>query len=227
MRMWHISDTHTYHASLSIPPAQLNIDTVIHSGDAATSPDSVKNAAELLGFLDWFRSLPFKNKIFVAGNHDVSIERLRYWPEDIKNMGIHYLENDDVTIEGIKIWGSPYTPTYGQNWAWNVARHKIGRIWGSIANDIDILVTHGPPKGILDYTLDQDGQLVSVGDSALSKAVGKIRPKAHLFGHVHDTKWIKNSGIFTTGGIKYSNGTVIKDGGNKIHCVGNIIDVSR
>ena len=236
MKIWHISDTHTYHRSILIPTYyDGSIDTVVHSGDATTSRNSIENTKELLGFLDWFKNLPFKNKIFVAGNHDVVTERFRYWPEDIEGLGIHYLENNHVIIDGVKIWGSPYTPSFGKGWAWNMSRNKINRVWEAIPKDTDVLVTHGPPKGILDHTLDKNGDLKSVGDSSLYKAICKTELQAHLFGHVHNSKWIKNSGVFISGErwskniIKYSNGSVVEDGKGVEHLQswGNVIDVNN
>jgi len=221
MNIWHIGDTHTYHGLLTIPDG---IDMIIHSGDAATARDSIPNTAEFLSFIDWFKNLPVKHKIFVAGNHDVVTQRLRYWTKDIKDMGIHYLENDEVTIDGIKFWGSPYTPTFGRDWAWQMNRNKIGRVWDMIPDDTGVVITHGPPKGILDYTLDRHNKLESVGDSSLAKRIDEIKPAAHLFGHVHNTKWIRNSGMFVRPMTIYSNASVVEDGKfGKLISNGNIL----
>lgn len=225
MDIWHISDTHNQHNELRYIPA---VEMVIHSGDGSTHKDSMVNEGEFQKFIKWFADLPIKHKIFVAGNHDVVTERFRYWPLQIKDMGITYLENDDVTIDGFKIWGSPYTPTYNTGWAWNMARHKTNRIWDMIPTDTDIVVTHGPPKGILDNTLNRKNQFESVGDTALGKAIDRVNPRAHLFGHVHNTKWIKNSGRFISPDNRiYSNGCVVEDGkfGEPLISHGNIISL--
>ena len=71
-RIWHISDTHTFHNMLSIPD---NIDIVIFSGDCSNPKEPLPNSFEVLQFLKWFGELPIKHKIFVAGNHDTSIEK--------------------------------------------------------------------------------------------------------------------------------------------------------
>ena len=70
MRIWHISDTHTYHDLLKIPSG---IDTVIHSGDCSNPRDPYNNEPEVREFIDWYKELPIKNKIYVAGNHDLSL----------------------------------------------------------------------------------------------------------------------------------------------------------
>jgi len=223
MNIWHISDTHTSHRLLA--PANW-ADVVIHSGDASNSRDSIQSNKELLDFFDWFKNLPVKHKIFVAGNHDVAIERFRHWPKDIEEMGITYLENSSTTINGIKIWGSPYTPTYGTNWSFQMNRNKTSRVWDTIPYDVDIVVTHGPPKGILDVTLNRKNELESVGDNSLAKKIEDIMPFAHLFGHIHNTKWVRNSGKFLNG-IHYSNGSVVEDGKfGKLISNGNVLQIS-
>lgn len=237
MNIWHISDTHTFHKLLEHRTISFRYwtrvwaDVVIHSGDASSSRDSIQSEKELLDFFDWFKNLPIKHKIFVAGNHDVAIERFRYWPKRIEEMGITYLENSSTTIEGKKIWGSPYTPTYGNGWSFQMNRNKISRVWDAIPNDTDVIVTHGPPKGILDTTLDRKNKLESIGDSSLAKRIKDIMPLAHLFGHVHNTKWVRNSGKFVSGVsfdtfLKYSNGSVVEDGKfGKLISNGNVLIV--
>ena len=104
MRIWHISDTHQYHDQLEIPD---NIDVVIHSGDATNQRDPYRNEPEMHKFLDWYVALEIPNKVFVAGNHDASIERGLVRGDHIESLGINYLYNDSVIIGGLKIWGSP------------------------------------------------------------------------------------------------------------------------
>ena len=121
MKIWHISDTHTYHNLLEIPTG---IDMVIFSGDCSNPKDPYTNEVEVRGFIDWYRKLKIPIKIFVAGNHDTSIEKKLVTSEDFSRCGIIYLENGDIIIDGIKIFGSPYTPTFGYGWAFNKDRHK-------------------------------------------------------------------------------------------------------
>ena len=114
MKIWHISDTHTFHGLLDIPE---NIDIVIHSGDATNPKDPYLSEDEMQSFISWYSTLPIKHKVFVAGNHDVCIERNFIKKDDFERAGIIYLENDWIEIEGIKIWGSPITPNFGNGWA--------------------------------------------------------------------------------------------------------------
>ena len=157
MKIWHISDTHTYHGLLKVPNG---IDMVIHSGDCSNPRDPYNNEPEVREFIHWYKSLPIKHKIYVAGNHDTSIEKGLVTKKDFADYNITYLENDYVTIEGVKIFGSPYTPNFG-NWSFMKDRNKLDRFWRDAIHDgTDIVVTHGPPKGILDKSENRDHQLI-------------------------------------------------------------------
>ena len=212
MRIWHISDTHTFHNLLEIPA---NIDMVIFSGDCSNPRDPFSNEPEVRDFIDWFSALPIKYKIFVAGNHDTSIEKRLVTKYDFINAGITYLENETITIEGLKIFGSPYTPSFGYGWAFNKERHKLDRMWDKIIDiDTDIIINHGPPKGVLDISFDRNGNMERCGDKSLMNRVIQVRPKLVLFGHIHNCEDIINQGVLqlSTLPTKFSNGSVVKDG---------------
>lgn len=223
-RIWHISDTHTYQSQLNIPE---NIDLVIHTGDASNYRDPMRNESEMWGFLEWYAGLEIPNKVFVAGNHDTSVERGLIKKLDIENLGICYLFNDDITVNGLKIWGSPHTPTFG-DWAFMKARNTINRVWESIPDDTDIIAVHGPPKGILDITNRRDNLQEQCGDGALLKASFRIKPKLVCFGHIHDCAEVYNSGIKHLAGVDtiFSNGACVTDGKRGvITSHGNVIEI--
>ena len=211
MNIWHFSDTHTFHKGLTIPE---NIDIAIFSGDCSNPRDLLQNEREVRDFIDWYSKVPIKNKIFVGGNHDVSIEKGLVKRGDFVEKGIIYLENDFAIVEKLKIWGSPFTPNFGIGWAWNMHKLKIHMVWDQIPMDTDIIVVHGPPKYILDYTVRKDNDIDACGCSALRKAVLKIKPKLCLFGHIHDCKEINNAGTMKISNIDtiFSNGTCVVDG---------------
>lgn len=224
-RIWHISDTHTYHELLKVPE---NIDIVIFSGDCTIPKEPHLNEVQVVNFLDWFIKLPIKHKVFVAGNHDVSIER-GYIDKNIFALNhVIYLENETCIIEGIKMWGSPITPTFGEGWAYNVARHKIGRAWENIPKDVDVLITHGPPKNILDLTITRDRELDRCGCKSLFNKVEEIKPKLHLFGHIHNCEDIINAGTKQIPGLNtiFSNGSVVTDRKfGQVTSNGNILEI--
>ena len=225
MKIWHISDTHTYHGLLKVPE---DIDMVIHSGDATNPRDPYASEQEMLNFISWFGSLPIKHKVFVAGNHDLCIERNLVTKIDFMKNGIVYLENDYTEVEGIKIWGSPFTPTFGQGWAFNKKRSALHDIWKEIPDDVDIVVVHGPPKGILDLAYHQLNCIEFCGDEALRKRMYLLNPKLCLFGHIHNNEDIINAGTMKLSNHDtiYSNGSVVTDGKfGKLSSNGNTFEI--
>jgi len=213
-KIWHFSDTHTHHKDLKVPNEEGLIS--IFSGDCSNPKDFLQNTLEVLSFLDWYAIQNIDSKIFVAGNHDVSIEKNRITKQDFKDRGIIYLENDSVEINDLKIWGSPLTPSFGSGWAWNKARHKLDKYWAHIPDDTDILVTHGPPKGFLDYTCNNNKRIEQCGCESLKNRVLSLNLSAHCFGHIHNRDSIHNAGMFLGKNfdgksIIFSNGTVTED----------------
>ena len=225
MKIWHISDTHGFHSMLDIPS---DIDMVIHSGDGSNSREVYTNEIEFQDFLYWYSRVPAKYKIFVAGNHDSAVEKnLFNVKKQMEDSDIIYLENSDVTIEGIKIWGSPHTPSFG-NWSFMKARAKLDGIWKSIPDDTDIIVTHGPPKGILDSSFDHNNNIERCGCNALKKRILDIQPTLVLFGHIHNCKDIINAGTLKLSAydIIFSNGSVVTDGKfGTLSSNGNILEI--
>jgi len=179
MKIWTISDLHCKYDQLK-PPT--DVDMVICAGDASTTREWLYNEAEYRAFLDWFKNLPIKYKVLIAGNHDTALANGLIKPKHIKAMGITYLNDETVTIEGIKIFGSPWTPTFGSGWGFNCDRSKIYKHWELIDPDTDIVITHGPPYGILDTNEKGD----YCGDKSLHTALLKIQPKYSIFGHIHE-----------------------------------------
>lgn len=179
MKAWIISDTHTLHGFLDIPLDD-DIAMVIHAGDATNYKDPYMNNNEMKDFIEWFHSLHYAYKIYVPGNHDTSYAASMHKgkiPSDITVLD-HKLGN----FGGIRVFGSPYTPTFGVGWAYNRSRDKIHSSWEQIPENIDILVTHGPPQTILD--LNQDGK--EVGCKSLYRRVHEVKPRYHVFGHIHE-----------------------------------------
>jgi Icc-related predicted phosphoesterase len=226
MKIWHISDTHGYHDLLTIPK---DIDLVIHSGDCSNHRDPYNNEPEVRNFINWYKSLPIKYKIYVAGNHDSSIEKGLVKAKDFDDYNIMYLEDDYVHVEGFKIHGSPITPNFG-NWSFMKSRDKLDKHWQrSIEDDVDILVVHGPPKGILDVSEDRDHKLENCGCRALKRHIlERIKPKLMLFGHIHNNDETINAGTLKLSAYDtiFSNGSVVTDRRfGKLSSNGNILEL--
>jgi len=197
MKIVCISDTHNQHRGLTMPDA----DMVIHSGDIS----GMGRITEVDEFLLWFSNLPFRFRIFIAGNHDWLFEKN---PEIAKKLlndypNIIYLEDSGVEIEGIKIWGSPVQPEF-YDWAFNRKRGaEIKKHWDLIPSDTDVLITHGPPHKILDITpMTKEHK----GCEELLSKVAEIKVKWHIFGHIHSA-----SGIYETEHTTFINASVLDD----------------
>jgi len=175
MKLTIISDTHNRHEDVILPKGEV----LIHAGDFTGRG----TRAECVSFLKWFAKQNFKYKILIAGNHDFFFEKNE--KEEIQEIlpkNIHYLNNSSITIEGVNFYGSPITPFF-HNWAFNRERGKeIKQYWDEISDNTDVLITHGPPFGILDKTVRGE----KVGCEELLLAVKRIKPKFHIFGHIHE-----------------------------------------
>jgi len=199
-----ISDTHSDHQSMHIPPG----DVLIHAGDF-TRYGLVSEVEE---FNSWLGKLPHTHKIVIAGNHELSFDPLKieecreYMTQvgevadcsktvtDIKSLLTNciYLEDNQVEIFGIKLYGSPWQPRYSDS-AFSLNRgEELLRYWEMVPTDTDILVTHSPPLGVGDKCQkhNEDGSTRPFGRSGcqdlIQQVVERIRPRFHIFGHVHE-----------------------------------------
>jgi Icc-related predicted phosphoesterase len=200
MKIWFISDTHNEHLGIQVP----DVDLVIHCGYEATHGNAWMNEPESRRFFDWYSALDIATKVFVPGNHSTAVEQGLIRAEDYP--AVQFLIHEQMELKELKIFGSPYTPRF-HDWAYMKKRGKLDIVWQSIPNDIDILITHGPPKGVLDLTHDIESHaIVQVGCAALRRHVDeRIQPRIHAFGHLHDEKGISNYGMFTRGATQFIN----------------------
>lgn len=176
MRIAIISDTHLRHRRYPIDVPEC--DLLIHCGDAMIEG----TAAELRMFAPWLDSLKAKHKIFVAGNHDWLFEKNNALARSLLPKGVVYLQDSQMEIEGLKIYGAPWQPEFCE-WAFNLKRGwPLRKKWEMIPAGIDILITHGPPLGILDFS-QFGNEHVGCGD--LRQELSRIKPKVHCFGHIH------------------------------------------
>lgn len=218
LKVFHTSDTHGFHRLLPVP----DVDIMIHSGDATNYHDLGRNSAEWDNFIEWYANVPVPIKIYVPGNHDATC----YHHEKLcrsmcETGGITYLNKEMLTIYGLNMWGDPTTPTFG-SWYFTADRAKTPEHWSMIPEETNILITHGPRKGILD--LSTTGGIHQCGDNGLGKKID-ILPnlKLHCFGHIHDSSDANNAGVREKHGIFYSNGAAVKDNefSKGIHFKGN------
>lgn len=227
MKILHISDTHSQHDTLNLDLT--NIDLLVHTGDATNYRSQYRNEKEFFDFINWYAIQEIKNKIYIAGNHDSYIfHNERRARQEFKDRGIIYLNKEWVNINGYKIYGDPTSPNFG-NWYFMVNRGKIYKHWNLIPRDVDILLTHTPPQGILDLSQDHKNNFEMCGCSNLRKQIDTLSQlKLHCFGHIHNNRLIKsNFGVYTQKTTKFSNGTCVIDGQFNKGCInqGNIIEI--
>jgi Icc-related predicted phosphoesterase len=184
-RITFISDTHTKHDKLS--GFLTGGDILVHAGDL-TGRGYI---TEIENFMKWYDNINnYDTKVFIAGNHDFGFQDDN---EKVKGLltgykTIEYLQDDLLMVgddydDMVKIWGSPWQPEFN-NWAFNLPRgEKLKEKWDMIPVNTDILITHGPPFGKLDYVPYDN---VNVGCEELMKRVQEIKPKIHVFGHIHE-----------------------------------------
>lgn len=180
MKMTFISDTHGKHEYLTTK-AYNNIlgsgDVLVHAGDCT----NVGKVGEIKDFLDWFSNTDYTHKIFIAGNHDFGFELVHDIAPEYKEKGVHYLFDSEVVIDGVKFYGSPWQPEF-YDWAFNLPRgEKLAEKWALIPGNTDVLITHGPAHGMLDWV--PSGQQVGCQD--LFHRVMEVQPKIHVCGHIH------------------------------------------
>ncbi len=200
-RIWFISDTHNAHDQLRLPPG---VDVVVHCGDESSSGKLSQNEDECRRFLSWYSALEIPVKIFVPGNHSIAVEQNLIRAQDYP--AIKFLIHEPCRFGQILFFGSPFTPQYS-DWAYMKTRQELTTLWQSIPSGIDILITHGPPKGILDVTRDADhGKPIHAGSRSLADQImQRIRPRLHAFGHIHDEQEIDNFGSVFRQGIHFLN----------------------
>jgi hypothetical protein len=151
------------------------------------------------------------HKVFIAGNHDMTFDREKllrdklahfegrtdydtecaegkpnWLVEMLNNLpdNVYYLENSSIKLEGINIWGSPYSPSFGYGWGFNKDRgHDIAQCWNEIPMDTDIVITHSPIYGYNDRAQNTNQ---NVGCSDLYHRLHEVKPHLHFAGHIHE-----------------------------------------
>lgn len=206
-----ISDTHgkIEGSKLHMPPG----DVLLHAGDFTQKG----HMNEIQKFNSYLGALPYKVKVVIAGNHDLTFDD-NITEASLRTFGVQkstvesylserglksvkqmltsaiYLEDSLVTVCGIKIYGAPWQPVFC-DWGFNLKRGEdILKKWQTIPADLDILMTHGPPVGHGDLT----GGNNNVGCVELLNIVQKrVKPKFHVFGHIHEGYGVTSDGYTT------------------------------
>jgi len=218
-----ISDTHGKHRQVYIPRCDVLLhggdftqtgehriiqdistyfDQLLRGEQTTTSPDKSKTTSTTKS-----RNGSVGEIICIAGNHDLTLQPETYaknWktfhpmngPLDTKiskSLLNHctYLQDESYVTSGIKLYGSPWSPVFGYNWAFNSPRKELYKKWDKIPHDTDVLITHGPPIGRGDLCIS-DSRAGCV--ELLRQVQSRIRPRIHLFGHIHEAYGVTSDG---------------------------------
>lgn len=149
-------------------------------------------------FSDWCNSIPAKEIVFIAGNHDFFFARDRKY--ELNTTKVHYLKDSEITIEGIRIYGTPWCHQFG-NWAFMLSDEELTKYYEQIPENLDILITHDALSiGNLGLT-EWLGSFHNAGNEVLTKYVLERKPKMYFCGHIHDG----NHELQTINGIQMAN----------------------
>lgn len=192
MRLVIVSDTHGGHEMLG-PIAG---DVLIHCGDFALHGKTGPEQHEALDA--WFARQDVRLVLVTGGNHDFELEDRTHGGRPAFRHA-HYLEDSTVDFEGLRFYGAPWVPEL-RNWAYYLDGPRLADKWAAIPQDIDVLITHTPPRGIL----DTNTRGKSCGCPDLEARLATVRPRVHCFGHVH-----ASAGQLTQGGTTYVNAAMV------------------
>jgi Icc-related predicted phosphoesterase len=159
LTLFMFADTHGQHRNIVLTG---KADVVVFAGDACNNG----NMDELTDFLKWFSELPVKYKLFVPGNHDLIFELNPGEARKLIPENVVFVEEGVVTLDGIRFCVLP-------------ARPYLHSKPAELPDNIDVLVTHGAPKGIL----DENGK----GCPLLREVLTELNPEVHIFGHFHES----------------------------------------
>lgn len=197
MRIVAISDTHAAHREIDLPRG----DVLVHAGDVTWRGE----LDVMADFNEWIgeakRENGFREAILVAGNHDFSLETSDKPAKKVLT-NCRYLEDEGITVDGVRFYGSPWTPKF-LSWAFMKRDEKLEAVWARIPADTDVLITHGPPEGVLD--LVPRGE--HAGSETLKARLATLAIPAHVFGHIHE-----GHGTLTAGTTTFLNASICDEG---------------
>jgi Icc-related predicted phosphoesterase len=183
MKIMFLSDTHGRHREITELYGELPyVDIMIHSGDCTRYGEFEETDL----FLYWYTQQNAKHKVLIAGNHDFVFRNKQRTKQLLElNPSVTYLEDTYINIDGIGIYGSPWSPVFGM-WAFMKHRNtELDEVWQKVPTDgsVDLLVTHTPRYGRFDISVRGN---YNVGCEMLANRINDINPKVHVFGHIHE-----------------------------------------
>lgn len=186
MKFILMADTHGFYPD--IPEG----DVLLYAGDWSAGRGSIAQTKE---FAEYLGDASAGWKIVIAGNHDFAAAKHEGLVRKIfARNGVHYLKDEGLYVRGFGNYSGLYvygTPWHPKVWGkFELEREDMAAVWDLVPNYTDVLLTHGPPMGILDRTNEKHGN-TNAGDAAINErlqemAIGNLAPKLHVFGHIHE-----------------------------------------
>lgn len=195
MKILHLSDTHGAHRRLR---DLSEADVVVHSGDFTMTGSE----DEAIDFMNWFCDLPYPHKIFICGNHDECLYGANI---DGLDHNVHYLCNSGIVIDGVKFYGVPMFLN-------DCVTDRQSRNYAKIPSDTDVLITHSPAYGILDF--DDN---INYGSEEILARLSSLHLKAHLFGHIHAQHGVESRHLAGSHPTIFSNGAIMNSDYTTLH----------
>ena len=179
MKIAATSDLHGH-----LPWIPFGVEMILIAGDIC--PDL--RSGEQLEWLDryfrpWLEKQEARWIVGIAGNHDFVFEKMKRQIDELYLPWI-YLQDEEVELEGIRIWGSPWVPNLIR-WAFYMEETDARKYYSQIPSDLDILVSHGPPFRHCDLTVPRYGAL-HAGSPELEAEMTRLDAKLLLCGHIHE-----------------------------------------
>lgn len=205
-RLVFLSDTHTLQGRWTNRVIAAKADILVHCGDFSSFHGTLPDVGD---FADWCAMLLkkgyVKHIIAIAGNHDEILDpkcrktRISYpdgprmAQDRLKRAGVIYLQDEGVKIAGLRFYGTPWV-SYCGNFAFQTTSPgEDEEVFNRIREPIDVLITHDAPLGIRDGLYRPEGEREHLGSPALLRAIERVKPRVHAFGHIHS-----GHGISTT-----------------------------
>ena len=219
-RLVIVSDSHNKHNELILPQGTI----LIHCGDGTYHGE----VAETINWLVWLQLQTHKYQavLSIFGNHEIYVsqnvdefrELRSIYAPDVKWLTMNSWKDP---VSGLKFYGCPYVNFINGHWVWEATESEMEELVKKIPNDIDVLISHGPPYGILDnfyrkraiddltarFGIRFEEIELKVGSKALLKRIQEIRPSVVCFGHIHENGNTK----LEIDGITYINAAILDE----------------
>lgn len=195
MRICATSDLHGFF------PYVPDCDVCVMAGDIIGATSHEQERAQWIEFMAWAIELEARGirLVWIAGNHEFVLQSHPHFAEEFPGV---YLCDSGVEIDGVTFWGSPWQPWF-HNWAFNAPQFDgedfLDEKFSLIPRDVDVLITHSPPNGILDHV----GQRLT-GSTALARHVRRTMPTLHVFGHIHHMFGRRDLGTITFANVAHT-----------------------